>query len=87
LDIANNDEGVLDVLIMLHEAHFHSSGYINKQNFRYLSDNNPMQLHEKPLHSEKVTIWHGVSTFSVIGPYFFEENNQQLPAITMDSEH
>jgi hypothetical protein len=83
LDIVNNDEGVLDVLIMSDEAHFHLSSYINKQNFRYWSNNNPIQLHKKPLHSEKVTVWCGVSMFGVIRPYFFEENNQ---AVTMDSE-
>jgi hypothetical protein len=83
LDIVKNDEGVLDDLIISDEAHFHLSGYVNKQNFRYWSDNNPLQLRTKPLHSEKVTIWCGVSTFAVIGPYFFEENNQ---AISMDSE-
>jgi hypothetical protein len=56
------------------EAHFHLSSYVNKQNFKY--------WHKKPLHDEKVTIWCGVSTFGVIGPYFFEENQ----AITMYSE-
>lgn len=38
---------------------YHLSGYIKKQNFRYWSDNNPMQ----PLHSAKD--W----------PYLFTENN------------
>jgi hypothetical protein len=33
-----------------------------------------MQIHEKLFHSEKVTIWYGVSTSDVIGPYFFEKN-------------
>jgi hypothetical protein len=70
LDLVDNDEGVLDILIISNEAHFHLSGYINKQNFGYLSDNNPMQIHEKPIHSEKVTLW-----CDVIRPYFFEENN------------
>jgi len=83
LDIVDNDEGVLDVLIMLDEAHFHLSGYVNKQNFRYWSDNNPMQLHVKPLHIEKITILCGVFIFGLIRPYFFEEDNQ---TITMDSE-
>jgi hypothetical protein len=39
------------------EAHFHLSGYANKQNFRYWSDINLRQLHQKPLHSSKVTVW------------------------------
>jgi hypothetical protein len=62
---------------MSDEAHFHLSGYINKQNFRYWSDNNPMQLHEKPFHSEKVTVWWWCDRA------LFEEKNQ---AVTVDSE-
>jgi hypothetical protein len=31
LDIVNNYEGVLDILIMSDEAHFHLSGYVNNQ--------------------------------------------------------
>nr|CAH7730013.1 unnamed protein product [Callosobruchus chinensis] len=38
------------------EAHFHLSGAVNQQIFRYWSDKNPQQLHEKPLHSPKVTV-------------------------------
>lgn len=55
------------------EAHFHLSGAVNKQNFRYWSENNPRVTREKPLHSPKLTVWCAVSQFGVIGPYFFEE--------------
>lgn len=58
------------------EAHFHLSGAVNKQNFRYSSDTNPRQLHERPLHSPKVTVWCAISKFGVIGPYFFEEDGR-----------
>jgi hypothetical protein len=34
-------------------------------------------LHQKPLHSEKVTVWCGVSAFGVLGPYFFENATGQ----------
>ena len=34
------------------EAHFHLSGTVNKQNFRYWATNNPRRLHERPLHVE-----------------------------------
>jgi len=60
------------------EAHFHLSGTVNKQNFRYWAANNPQQLHERPLHSPKVTVWCGVSQFGVIGPYFFEDENRTV---------
>ena len=61
------------VLICSDEAHFHLSGTVNKQNFRYWSVNNPCELHERPLHSAKVTVWCAIGDFGVWGPYFFEE--------------
>jgi len=33
------------------EAHFHLSGTVKKQNFRYWAENNPRDLHQRPLHS------------------------------------
>jgi hypothetical protein len=58
------------------EDHFHLSGCVNKQNFRYWEENNPRQLHERPLHSQRVTVWCAVADFRVIGPYFFEEGGE-----------
>ena len=63
-------------LITSDEAHFHLSGYVNKQNFRYWSESNPRSLHEEPLHSERVTVWCAVANFGVWGPYFFEEEEK-----------
>ena len=62
------------VMICSDEAHFHLSGIINKQNFRYWSDTNPQELHQRPLHSPKVTVGCAVGNFGVWGPYFFEED-------------
>jgi hypothetical protein len=31
------------------------------------------QLHERPLHSQRVTVWCAVAGFGVTGPYFFEQ--------------
>ena len=64
------------MLITSDEAHFHLSGYVNKQNFRYWSESNPRSLHEKPLHSERVTVWCAITNFGVWGPYFFEEEEK-----------
>jgi hypothetical protein len=41
-------------------------------------------LHQKPLHSEKVTVWCGVSAFGVLGPYFFENATGQSVTVTLD---
>jgi hypothetical protein len=64
------------------EAHFHLSGCINKQNFRYWAENTPRQLHERSLHSQRVTIWCAVADFGVIGPYVFEDG--ETVAVTSD---
>ena len=54
------------------QAHFHLDGHINKQNCRYTIKENPRELHQKPLHSQKVTIWCALSKVGIIWPYFFK---------------
>jgi hypothetical protein len=44
------------VIMMSNEAHFLLDGTVNKQNYRYWVQENPQQLHQKPLHSSKVTV-------------------------------
>jgi len=61
---------------MTDETHFHFytiTFHINKQNCRYWAAENPRELHERPLHSEKMTVWCAMSRLGVIGPFFFED--------------
>ena len=44
------------VIVTSNEAHFHLNGNVNKQNFPSWSPMNPRQLHERPLHCDKVTV-------------------------------
>jgi len=64
------------------EAHFHSFGFVNKQNFRYWSATNPIELHDRPLHSSKVTVWCAISSFGIIDPYFFEDERERAVTVT-----
>ena len=57
------------------QTHFHLSGTVNKQNFRYWSESNPQELHQRAAHDPKVTVWCAVFNFGVLGPYFFEEDD------------
>lgn len=77
-DILHQDPTVINRLIMSDEAHFYLSGHVNTQNARYWSNQNPREIHEKPLHSAKLTVWCGVSAVGIIGPYFFEEQNHTV---------
>lgn len=67
--IANFDEKI----IMSDETHFDLNGVINKQNTRFWGTDNPQNIHERPLHPERVTVWCGITAERVIGPYFFED--------------
>jgi hypothetical protein len=67
---------------MSDEAHFHLSGFVNKQNFRYWSATNTMELHERPLHSYKVTVRCAIPSFGIIGPYFFEDEKEKAVTVT-----
>ena len=58
-------------LIFNDEAHFQMDGYVNKQNCRYWSDENPQELQEATQYPEKVTIWCGFWWGGVISSYFF----------------
>ena len=66
------------VIVTSDEAHFHLNGNVNKQNFCSWSPMYPRQLHERPLHCDKVRVWAAVANFGVIGPYFFEENGRSV---------
>ena len=48
-----NGDGVINTVLMTDEAHFHLSDYVNKQNYRYWAPENPQELHQRPLHSER----------------------------------
>lgn len=52
------------------KLNFHLNGVVNKHNCRYWAFENPCELHQRPLHSQKVTVWCAVEKCGVIGPLF-----------------
>jgi transposase len=81
LQLSDAHDGFISHLFMSDEAHFHLSGYVNKQNCRYWSAENPRILHELPLHPQKVTVWCGMTSERIIGPYFFQNQNGETATI------
>lgn len=71
-------------IIFTDEAHFWLNGFVNKQNCRIWSNENPHAILEKPLHPLKVTVWCGIHAGGVIGPYFFR--NEQGQHVTVNGE-
>jgi hypothetical protein len=70
------------VLLNSDEAHFHISGAVNEQNFRYWAERILRELQERLLHSPRITVWCAVADFGVIGPYFFEEGGATVTVTT-----
>ena len=58
-------------IVFSDEAHFWLNGFVNKQNCRIWSEDNPQQFLQTPLNPEKCTVWCGLHAGGIIGPYFF----------------
>jgi hypothetical protein len=78
------DKYFIHSLWMFVDVHFHLQCFMNKQNFRYWSEENSRQLHEQPLHSDWVTVWCAVSSHNIISPYFFENDNGRITTVISD---
>jgi hypothetical protein len=68
-EIMNND--ILDNTFFSDEGWFHLDGYVNKQNYRIWSGENPHAVRTATLHPVKVGVWLAVSRQRVYGPVFF----------------
>ena len=71
------------MVITTDEAHFYLSVSLNRQNDRAWADSNPQIIDERPLHSQKVTVWCVVASFGIWDPYVFEEDDK---AVTVTSD-
>jgi hypothetical protein len=69
---------------MSDEAQFDLNGNVNKQNCRIWGDKNPQQYREKPLHDKRVTVWCGICSDCIIGPFFFEGSRGEAISVNGD---
>ncbi|GFX90703.1 uncharacterized protein TNCV_3195211 [Trichonephila clavipes] len=67
------DDDWLSNLLWTDETHFTLRGSVNTHNCRIWATENPRTVVKTPLHDEKVTVWVGFTTSTIIGPFFFEE--------------
>ena len=68
-------------IIFSNDAHFDLGGYVNKQNCCIWGTANPHAYIEKPTHPKQVTVFCGFWSRSIIGQFFFE--NEQGEAFTV----
>lgn len=63
-------------LIMTDEAHFYLDGNVMKQNCRIWGTERPTEVVFRQGQSAHVTVWCGVASWGIVGPYFFEERGK-----------
>ena len=71
-------------IVFSDEAHFWLNGYVNKQNCRIWSEDQPEALQQLPMHPEKATVWCGLWAGGIIGPYFFKDDANR--SVTVNGE-
>lgn len=84
LNLVANDQSFLENFMMTDEAHFHLSGFVNKQNYRFWGTENPRNVQQHLLHPLRVTVWCGITSSMIYGPYFFENDAGESIAINGD---
>jgi hypothetical protein len=65
------NDNILDKSFFSDEAWFEMSGYVNSQNMRMWSAENPHFYTQTPLHPQKIGVWLGMSRRRLVGPIFF----------------
>ena len=70
-----NNPDLLSLILFSDEVHFHLTGHVKRQNFRYVSSEQQHDYQERPLSVEKTTVWCAVGRNGIFGPYFFEDEN------------
>lgn len=81
------DPQMLDTILWTDECHFYMNGAINTKNCVIWSKDNPRAYRSMPLHSDKVTVWMGISKHCVIQPFFFEDTVNGERYLAMINDH
>jgi len=74
----------LDNVWLSDVAHFLLSGHVNSKNNIFWSSTPPEHCLQRPLHSVKCTAWVPISKHGIIGPFWFENDNER--SVTINTE-
>ena len=74
----------LDNVWFSDEAHFLLSGHVNSKNNVFWGTTLPEHCLQRPLHSVKCTAWVALSKHGIVGPFWFEDDNEQ--SVTINTE-
>lgn len=84
MDTIEEDPHFLDNLWFSDEAHFTLYGHVNSRNNVFWGTSPPDEVLQRPLHSVRCTAWVAMSKHGIIGPIWFEDENEN--AVTVNKE-
>ena len=84
-DTIKDNPDFLDHVWFSDEAHFLLSGHVNSKNNVYWGTAPLEEVLQRPLHSIRCTAWIAISKHGIIGPHWFEDENER--AQTVNTEH
>ena len=71
LIMIEKNNSILDKIIWTDEAIFKLNGHVNRHNSLYLTSENPQIDIERDFSVAGVYVWIGLSSYAIIGPFFF----------------
>ncbi|CAF3853183.1 unnamed protein product [Rotaria sp. Silwood1] len=74
LDKFDNDSDLVDRIFWSDEAKFSMNSTVNRHNCTYWARENPHLNFEVPNNQQGITVWCGISSGGLIGPYLFNDN-------------
>jgi len=83
-DTIEDNPDFLDHVWFSDEAHFLLSGHVNSNNNVYWGTAPPEDVLQMPLHSTKCTAWVAISKHGIIGPYWFEDENERAQTVNTE---
>jgi hypothetical protein len=71
LTMAEESNSIFDKIIWTDEAIFKLNGHVNRHNSIYWASENPRIDIEREFNVPGISVWMGISSSGVIGPFFF----------------
>lgn len=68
-----NNPDLIDKIVWSDEAKFRLDGQVNRHNCVYYATENPHLIHTKEVASPGITVWAGIHSSGIVGPFFFHE--------------
>lgn len=72
LELINNDRNILNNILMTDESIFSLDNCLSGQQLRIWSPTKPTTVQQSPLQPARITVWCGMTSEFVVGPYFIE---------------